>query len=79
MAELGESIFVTAFCECVTLVISSQVIPSQLLRLRLSVEAPPSARSLAPPLARLWSARGQGGQGDVPVVILVAVSYGGVM
>lgn len=79
MAELGESIFVPALCECVTLVISSQVIPSQLLWLWLSVEAPPSARSLAPLLARLWSAPGQGGQGDVPAAILVAVSYGGVM
>lgn len=79
MAELGESIFVPALCECVTLVISSQVIPSQLLWLWLSVEAPPSARSPAPLLARLWSAPGQGGQGDVPAAILVAVSYGGVM
>lgn len=48
MAELGESIFVATLCECVTLVISSQVIPSQLLWLWLSLEAPLSAQSLAP-------------------------------
>lgn len=48
MAELGESIFVTTLCKCVTLVMSSQVIPSQLLWLRLLVEAFLSSRSLAP-------------------------------
>lgn len=61
MAELGESIFVTALCECVTLVISSQVIPSQLLWPWLLVEAPPPAQSLAPLLPCLGLAPGQRG------------------
>lgn len=78
MAELGESIFITTLCKCVTLVISSQVIPSQLLWLWLSLEAPLSAQSLAPFLNCLGLAPRRGGRGDEPVAILVAVSYGGV-
>lgn len=78
MAELGESIFVATLCECVTLAISSQVTPSQLLWLWLSVEAPLSAQSLAPFLTRPGLAPRQGGRGHEPVAILVAVSYGGV-
>jgi len=63
MVELGESIFVTALCKCVTLVISSQVLPSQLPWLRLSVEAAPSVRSLAPSLVCLGQFLGRGDEG----------------
>lgn len=79
MAELGKSIFVSTLCKCVTLVMPSQVIPSQLLWLRLLVEALLSSQSLAPLHACLRLASGQGRRGDAPAAILVAVSYGSVM